>query len=165
MLSIPVQAASKPPLLPGPQHRPRPAATVLSSARRGRCRDSTGGGGGGVTSVLCPPLATPWTAVLQAPLSMGFSRQEYWGGLPFPSPGNLPNPGMGPRSPALQVDSTKLRGKPVGGTGFFPCWGLHSLLWCLAGVQDVVSGIPVGWDGVVSAFCRDCLTYDMVQSQ
>ena len=103
MLSIPVQAASKPPLLPGPQHRPRPAATVLSSARRGRCRDSTGGGGG-VTSVLCPPLATPWTAGLQAPLSMGFSRQEYWGGLPFPSPGNLPNPGIASMSlvpPAL----------------------------------------------------------------
>ena len=39
--------------------------------------------------------ATPWTEACQAPLSMGFSRQEYWNGLPFPSPGDLPNPGMG----------------------------------------------------------------------
>jgi len=50
----------------------------------------------------------------QAPLSMGFSRQEYWNGLPFPSPGELPNPVIEPRSPALQADSlpTELRGKP-----------------------------------------------------
>ena len=44
---------------------------------------------------------TPWTAAYQAPLSMGFSRQEYWSGLPFPSPRNLPDPGIEPRSPAL----------------------------------------------------------------
>ena len=48
---------------------------------------------------------TPWTAAHQAPLSMGFSRQEYWSGLPFPSPGDLPNPEIEPGSPALQVDS------------------------------------------------------------
>ena len=53
----------------------------------------------------CPTLATPWTAALQAPLSMGFSRQEYWSGLPFLSPGDLPDPGIKPRSPALQADS------------------------------------------------------------
>ena len=41
----------------------------------------------------------------QAPLSMGFSRQEYWSGLPFPSPGDLPDPGIEPGSPALQADS------------------------------------------------------------
>ena len=41
----------------------------------------------------------------QAPLSMGFPRQEYWSGLPFPSPGDLPDPGIEPRSPALQADS------------------------------------------------------------
>ena len=46
-------------------------------------------------------FATPWTVAYQAPLSMGFSRQEYWSGLPFPSPGDLPNPGIKPRSPAL----------------------------------------------------------------
>ena len=50
----------------------------------------------------------------QAPLSMGFSRQEYWSGLPFPSLGDLPNPGTEPRSPAFQADSlaTELPGKP-----------------------------------------------------
>ena len=50
-------------------------------------------------------FATPWTAAHQAPLSMGFRRQEYWSGLPFPSPGDLPNPGIKPRPPALQADS------------------------------------------------------------
>ena len=44
---------------------------------------------------------TPWTVVYQAPLSMGFSRQGYWGGLPFPSPVDLPNPGIEPGFPAL----------------------------------------------------------------
>ena len=59
-----------------------------------------------VKSLSCVRLfATPWTRVHQAPPSMGFSRQEYWSGLPFPSPGNLPNPGIEPRSPALQADA------------------------------------------------------------
>ena len=53
----------------------------------------------------CPTLATPWTVAHQAPLFMGFSRQKYWSGLPFPSPGDLPNPGIEPGSPALQADS------------------------------------------------------------
>ena len=64
-----------------------------------------GGGGGGLVAKLCPALATPWTVNCQAPLSMGFSRQEYWGRLPFASPGDLPNPGVEPGSPALQADS------------------------------------------------------------
>ena len=46
-------------------------------------------------------LVTPWTVAHQAPLSIGFSRQEYWSGLPFPSPGDLPDPGIEPASPAL----------------------------------------------------------------
>ena len=50
-------------------------------------------------------FATPWTIDYQAPLSMGFSGQEYWSGLPFPSPGDLPNPGIEARSPAPQADS------------------------------------------------------------
>ena len=50
-------------------------------------------------------FAIPWTVVYQASLSMGFSRQEYWSGLPFPSPGDLPDPGIKPRSPALQGDA------------------------------------------------------------
>ena len=48
-------------------------------------------------------FATPWTVAPQAPPSMGFSRQEYWSGLPFPSPGDLPDPGIKRRSPALQL--------------------------------------------------------------
>ena len=46
-------------------------------------------------------IETPRAIALQAPLSIGFPRQEYWSGLPFPSPGNLPNPGIKPVSPAL----------------------------------------------------------------
>ena len=46
-------------------------------------------------------FATPWIVAYQVPLAMGFSRQEYWSGLPFPSPGDLPDPGTEPRSPAL----------------------------------------------------------------
>ena len=62
-------------------------------------------------------LQPPWTVAQQAPLFMGFSRQEYWNELPFPPPGNLPNPGIklvSPVSPALQVDSlpAKPSGKP-----------------------------------------------------
>ena len=69
-----------------------------------------GGGGGGLVVKSCPTLATPWTIALQVPLSVGFSRQEYWSGLPYPSPGDLPDPGIKPRSPALQANSlpTKL---------------------------------------------------------
>ena len=48
-----------------------------------------------------PLFGTPWTVVYQALPSMGFSRQEYWSGLPFPSPGDLPDPGIEPGSPAL----------------------------------------------------------------
>ena len=50
-------------------------------------------------------FATPWTVAFKAPLSMGFSRQEYWSGLPFPSPGDLPKPETEPGSPTLQADS------------------------------------------------------------
>ena len=55
-------------------------------------------------SVVCL-FATPWTVARQAPPSMGFSRQEYWSGLPFLSPGNLPDLRIQPRSPAVQMDS------------------------------------------------------------
>ena len=73
--------------------------------------------GGGFVAQSCPTLATPWTLACQAPLSMGFSRQEYWGGLPCPPPGDLPDPGIKPASPvalALEADSLPLAppGKP-----------------------------------------------------
>ena len=51
--------------------------------------------------VISNSLATPWTVAYQAPLSLGFSRQEYWSRLPFSSPGDLPDPGIKPTSPAL----------------------------------------------------------------
>ena len=59
----------------------------------------------GLVAKSCLVLATPWTVAHQAFLSTGFPRQEYWSGLPFPSPGDLPNPGIKPRSPALQAVS------------------------------------------------------------
>ena len=62
-------------------------------------------GGGALVAKLCLTLATPGTVAGQAPLSLGFPRQEYWIGLPFPSPGNLPNPGIKPGSPVLQAVS------------------------------------------------------------
>ena len=61
--------------------------------------------GGGLVAKSCTTLATPWTVACQAPLSMGFSRQAYWSGFPFPSPGDLPDLGIEPGSPALQADS------------------------------------------------------------
>ena len=74
-------------------------------------------------------FTTPWAVPRQAPLSMGFSRQEYWSGWPFPSPGDLPNPGIKLRSPALQVDSllSEPPGKP----------------WCLMiNICRIVKGKP-----------------------
>ena len=62
-------------------------------------------GGGGLVIKSCLTLATPWTAAHQAPLCMGFSRQAYWNGLPFPSPRDLPKAGIEPGSPALQADA------------------------------------------------------------
>ena len=60
-------------------------------------------------------FVTLWTVAHQAPSFMGFSRQEHWSGLPFPSPGDLPDPGIEPRSPALQADilTSEPPGKPL----------------------------------------------------
>ena len=60
-------------------------------------------------------FAAPWTVAYQAPPSMGFSRHEYWSRVPFPSTGDLPNPGIEPGSPALQTDAllSEPPGKPV----------------------------------------------------
>ena len=77
-------------------------------------------------------FATPWTVACQAPLSMGFSRQEYWSGLPFPSPGDLPNPGIEPGSPTLQAEalSSEPPGKP------------YHYLWSLLKLMSIESGMP-----------------------
>ena len=70
---------------------------------------------------------TPWTVAYQAPLSMGFSRQEYWSRLPFPSPGDLANSGIKPGAPALRADSLPIEppGKPssnMGGSQMAACF-------------------------------------------
>ena len=64
---------------------------------------------------------TPWTVAHQAPQSMGFSRQEYWSGLPLPSPGHLPNPGTEPGSPAFQADALTSE-PPVGSSSQLFSW-------------------------------------------
>ena len=79
-------------------------------------------------------LATPWTAAYQAPPSMEFSRQEYWSGVPFPSPRDLPNPGIKPRSPALQADAltSEPPGKPQLNSIVGPYWRhccLDRIIW------------------------------------
>ena len=65
-----------------------------------------------VNHSVVPDFATPWTVACQDPLSVELSSQEYWRGLPFPSPGNLPDPGIKLESPALQADS--LSSEPLG---------------------------------------------------
>ena len=74
-----------------------------------------GRGGSSLVAKSCPTFATPWTIALQVPLSVGFSRQEYWSGLAFPSPGDLPDPGIEPVSPALTGSffTTEPPGKPT----------------------------------------------------
>ena len=71
---------------------------------------------------LCP---TPWTVACQAPSFMRFSRQDYWSGLPFPSPGDLPNPGIKPGPPVLQADS--LPSEPPGVLFMYIFTFLHRL--------------------------------------
>ena len=79
-------------------------------------------------SLSCVQLfATLWTVAHQAPLSMGFSRQEYWSGLPFPSPRDLPKPGIEPGSPALQADS--LSSEPPGKTLSPTNFSIHGLVY------------------------------------
>ena len=101
----------------------------------------------------CPTPVTPWTVAQQAPLSIGLSRQEYWSRLLFPSPGDLPEPGIKPGSPALQADSlpTEVSAKPKSsvlcvnlklhlragnrdlGNNSFSERGVHFSLWAVQG--------------------------------
>ena len=76
---------------------------------------SQGCSGSGLAAQSCLPLDTPWTVARQATGPLEFPRQEYWRGLPFPSPGDLPDLGIQPGSPALQADSlpTELGGEPL----------------------------------------------------
>ena len=82
--------------------------------------------------------ATLWTVAHQAPPSIGFSRQEYWSGLPYPSPGDLPDPGIKPRSPALEADA--LTSEPPGKPN---CKGNQS--WIFIGRTDAEAQGPILW--------------------
>ena len=101
----------------------------------------------------------PWSAAHQASLSMVFPRQEYWNGLPFPSPGDLPNPGMEPRSPALAGEffTTEPPGKPLEKvTSHFPgglaclgrmrwriqAWPLAPVKWLLLRYEEIMRTEP-----------------------
>ena len=79
----------------------------------------------------CPPLCDPMDLVCQAPLSMEFFRQECWSGLPFPSPGDLPDPGIEPRSPALQADS--LPSEPPGKSCYSVTLKIGKAITCCLG--------------------------------
>ena len=83
-----------------------------------------------IPSVVSDSLGTPWTVASPAPLSMGFSRQEYWSGLPFPSQGNLPVPRTEPMTPALQTDSLPL--SHLGRLPLYLKWITNRVLLCIA---------------------------------
>ena len=83
-------------------------------------------------------FVTPWTVAHQAPLSMEFSRQEYWSGLPFASPGDLPDPGMEPASPALQADSSPLSQQGSPSLLILTLTRIYHLPGTLVGVGDAI---------------------------
>ena len=89
-------------------------------------------------------FVTLWTVTRQAPLSMRFFRQEYWSGLPFPSPGDLPDPGIEPMSPALQADSllSEQPGKP----------------WWIVAVVQLLSPFRL-FVTLQTAACQACLSF------
>ena len=99
--------------LPDPGNKPRSPALqedALPSELLGKPREIYKG-----SQIIFSRTEIPWTVACQAPLSMEFSRQEYWSGFPFPSPGDLPDPGNKPRSLTLQADSlpSEPPGKPL----------------------------------------------------
>ena len=96
---------------PTPGTRPDPgmeSLSLVSPTLAGRFFTTVppvANGGSGLVAMLFPTLVTPWLIAIQAVRFMGFPKQEYWNGLPFPSPGNLPDTGTEPVSPALHMDS------------------------------------------------------------
>ena len=90
----------------------------------------TGDGGCGLVAKSYPTLVTPWTVAHQAPLPIEFSRHQYWSRLPFPSPGDLLDPGIKPGSPVLQADSlpTEL-GEKTYSQGLYFCLATPNFLW------------------------------------
>ena len=118
-----------------------------------------------VKSLSCVQLfVTPWTITYQTPLSMGFSKQEYWSGFPFLSPGDLPDPGIKPRSPALQADAlpSEPPGKPKNVQITVQLHSFHilarlcsksfkgvisyTLRACLKNESEVAQSCPTLWD-------------------
>ena len=97
---------------------------------------------------MCPTLCNPMDCSCQVPLSMGFSRQECWRGLPFPSPGNLPNPEIEPGSPTLQADSL-LFGPPG---NLLKALALYSLVYFNTCVLFIIFGCA-GSSWVCRLFC------------
>ena len=106
-------------------------------------------GGVGACAQLCLTLATPWTVSNQSPLSMRLPRQEYWNGLPFPSPRDLPNPGIKAAPPALAGGffTTESAGSSI-------LW--HSVQFSL----PVLSNSATPW----TAACQACLSITNSQS-
>ena len=114
----------------------------------------------------CPTLATPWTIARQTPLSLEFSRQEYWSGLPFPYPGDLPDPRIKPVSPessalAGRFFTTEPHGKPItpftqgsnsSPSEFLLCWANFQIVLILAkyfkSLQNTSLGLPPKWSCV-----------------
>ena len=102
-------------------------------------------------------FATPWTVAQQAPLSMGFPRQEYWSGFPFPSPGDLPHTGMEPESPTVAGGffTTEPPGRPPASCFLFhtagALWFLDALpIWC----RPEPSAWPVAGSGLFDEWRR-----------
>ena len=91
-------------------------------------------------------FATPWTVAYQASPSMGFSRQEYWSGLPFPSPGDLPDPGTEPGSPALEADAltSEPPGKPKYRDTFILLISTHTGYF--QAIPECLSGKESSWE-------------------
>ena len=94
-------------------------------------------------------FVTPWTVACQAPLSMEFSRQGYWGGLPCPSPGDLPDPGVEPMSPSLQADSLPTEPPSQDTKSSLLCSNPQSE--CLFGGPQCPYPSDVGWDHPISS--------------
>ena len=106
---------------------------------------------------------TAWTVARQAPLSLGFSRQEYWNGLPFPSPRDLPNPGIGPKSPALagRFFTTDTSGEP----SFTVSYNKEAVHVDLGAHFTVVKKYISGFVPVFVLSSTDTDNTDMIQKQ
>ena len=123
----------------------------------------SGPGGSGLVAKLCLTLVTPWTVTCQTLLSMGFSRQEYWSGLSFPPPGDLPNMGIRSGSSALKAGClpTELQGKLCIAGSYFTVCALAVLLcknsWFhVILITNTISKLLYKWGNYSSEFGSHC---------